>query len=669
MAGWQGVSVRRPVALAVFIAATQVLTSTGVVEFWTYGEIAMQNGQVTSTRSAMSGLLPLRVTDPREVGGYGLLGRIGEGGQGVVFLAVSSAGTRVALKVLPATTDSQVRSRFLKEVAAAQRVARFCTAQVLDAGIFERRPFIVNEYVNGPSLVEVVEQDGPRSGSALERLAIATLTALGAVHAAGMVHRDFKPGNVLLGPDGPVVIDFGLATVPGMTTTGLSGQVAVGTPAYMAPEQLAGKRVTAAADMWSWAVSMTFAGTGKLPFTGESLTAMAFAILHGEPSVGRLPEPLGSLVRHCLSKDPAARPSARDALSELVAAGAQPMGPLPPQAVSVAADDEASSSSAAPVEAPEPPERIAGASPKHGRVGDKPEHAPGSSGRIRWRWRATALLASVLIIGSAGGLILILSLHGPLPERSAGGHAVSGQEQAAKAAARTRAVTWILQQVSQATVVSCDSQMCAELARRGFPSLDPLGPASTDPLGSVLVVATAAVRAQFGKRLTSVYAPAVIASFGSGNAKIEIRWVYPGGTAAYRAALQPDLRARKANDAQLLGNGHIKVSATARAQLLSGEIDPRLPMLIAAMAAAYPVRIVDFGGQPPGGGPASLLRSMDLATHVSAAHLAAPAYTSWMRSLVHAQRAQYLPALSQLVTLPAGKAVLRIEFGVPSPLG
>src|SRR5262252_10490089 len=207
----------------------------------------------------MSGMLPLRDTDPREVGGYKLLGRLGEGGQGVVFLAVSSAGTQVALKVLPATTNSQVRNRFLKEVAAAQRVARFCTAQVLDAGIFERRPYIVSEYVNGPSLVEVVEQFGPRSGAALERIAVATLAALGAVHAVGMVHRDFKPANVLLGPDGPVVIDFGMASVPGMTTTGLSGQAAVGTPAFMAPEQLAGARVTAAADMWSWAVTIAFA--------------------------------------------------------------------------------------------------------------------------------------------------------------------------------------------------------------------------------------------------------------------------------------------------------------------------------------------------------------------------------------------------------------------------
>src|SRR5271163_1233595 len=234
----------------------------------------------------MSGMLALRDTDPRTVVGYQLLGRLGEGGQGVVFLAEGPTGSWAAVKLLSPTTDPQVRSRFLKEVAAAQRVARFCTAQVLDAVIFERRPFIVSEYVSGPSLVEVVEQLGPRGGAALERIAVATLTALGAVHAAGMVHRDFKPGNVLLGPDGPVLIDFGLAAVPGMTTMGTSGPVAVGTPAFMAPEQLAAERVTAAADMWSWAVTMVFAGTGGLPFKGDSLTATAYAILHSEPDVG-----------------------------------------------------------------------------------------------------------------------------------------------------------------------------------------------------------------------------------------------------------------------------------------------------------------------------------------------------------------------------------------------
>jgi predicted Ser/Thr protein kinase len=621
----------------------------------------------------MSGMLPLRVTDPREVGGYGLVGRLGEGGQGVVFLAVSSAGTRVALKVLPATTDSQVRSRFLKEVAAAQRVARFSTAQVLDAGIFERRPFIVSEYVDGPSLVEVVEQDGPRGGSALERIAVATLTALGAVHAAGMVHRDFKPANVLLGPDGPVVIDFGLATVPGMTTTGLSGQAAMGTPAYMAPEQLAGERVTAAADMWSWAVSMTFAGTGKLPFSGESLTAMAFAILNGEPSVGRLPEPLGSLVRRCLSKDPAARPSARDALSELVAAGAQPMGPLPPRAEAPGPPQaeaprpaQAEASGPAQAEASGPPQHITASSPKRDGAGDKAAHAR-RSGHVRRRWRVTALLASILLIGGAGGLALILSRSGPSPEQSGSGLAASNQELAAGAAARAQAVAWILQQVSRATIVSCDAQVCADLAQRGFTNTETLGPGSTDPLGSTLVVATAAVRAQFGGRLASVYAPAVLASFGSGNATIEIRWNFPGGTSAYDAALGPDRQARKTQDAQLLHNSHLTVSGTARDQLLSGDVDPRLPMLLAAMTEKYPVRIVGFGGRSPGGGPASLLRSMDLATHVSAAHEAARTYVSWMRGLVKAQWAN-LPASSKVVTLPAGQTVLRIEFDAPSPL-
>ena len=626
----------------------------------------MQNGQVTSTQSEMSGMLPLRETDPRDVGGYGLVGRLGEGGQGVVFLAVSGEGTRVALKVLPATTDSQVRSRFLKEVAAAQRVARFCTAQVLDAGIFERRPFIVSEYVDGPSLVEVVEQDGPRGGSALERIAVATLTALGAVHAAGMVHRDFKPANVLLGPDGPVVIDFGLATVPGMTTTGLSGQSAMGTPAYMAPEQLAGERVTTAADMWSWAVSMTFAGTGKLPFTGDSLTAMAFAILNGEPSVGSLPEPLGSLVRRCLSKDPAARPSARDALSELVAAGAQPMGPLPPQA-ETPEPPQAETPGPARAETPGPPQHITGSNPKRDGAGDKAAHAR-RSGHVGRRWRVTALLASVLLVGGAGGLTLVLSRHGPSPDRSAGGPTASSQELAAGAAARTRAVTWILQQVSRATIVSCDAQVCANLVQRGFTNVETLGPGSTDPLGSTLVVATAAIRAQFGSRLASVYAPAVIASFGSGNAKIEIRWNYPGGTSAYDEALGPDLQARKSQDAQLLNNRNLTVSATARAQLLSGNVDPRLPTLLAVMTHKYPVRIVDFGGQSPGGGPASLLRSMDLATHGSTAHVAARAYIGWIQGLAKAQWAEYLPASSEVVRLRAGQTVLRISFDAPSPL-
>ncbi len=425
-----------------------------------------------------------------------------------MFLAVDPVGSQAAVKLLPPTTDPQVRSRFLKEVAAAQRVARFCTAQVLDAGIFERRPFIVSEYVSGPSLVEVVEQLGPRGGAALERIAIATLTALGAVHAAGMVHRDFKPGNVLLGPDGPVLIDFGLAAVPGMTTMGPSGQVAVGTPAFMAPEQLAGTRVTAAADMWSWAVTMVFAGTGELPFKGESLTATAYAILHSEPKVGRLPEPLGSLVHRCLDKDPAVRPSARGVLSELVAAGARLIGPMPPMASALATDEETSSSQRASAAPPEPP---SGQRPWPDRrpAGVQAPAARRGSGRTRRRRRAAVLLAAILLVAGVGGLAFNLPRRGALSEQLAGNHAGTSQGLAAEAAARAKAISWILQQVSPGAIVSCDAQVCADLAGSGFPSssLSTLGPGSNDPLGSALLVATDTVRNQFGSRL-AVYAPA-----------------------------------------------------------------------------------------------------------------------------------------------------------------
>ena len=615
----------------------------------------------------MPEMLALRDTDPREVGGYRLLGRLGEGGQGVVFLAEGPAESPAAVKLLPPTTDPQVRSRFLKEVAAAQRVARFCTAQVLDAGIFERRPFIVSEYVNGPSLVELVEQVGPRGGATLERIAVATLTALGAVHAAGMVHRDFKPGNVLLGPDGPVLIDFGLAAVPGMTTMGPSGQTAIGTPRFMAPEQLAGERVTAAADMWSWAVTMTFAGTGEFPFKGESLTAMAFAILHSEPNVGRLPEPLGSLVHRCLNKDPAVRPSARGALSELVAAGARPMGPMPPIASALDTDEKTASSEQVLAALPEP--RVgSGDGLIAGGLASRPRGRRRKNGRASRRRRSAVLLTLILLVVGAGGLAVTLSWRGISLERLTGGR-VQNSQLAAEAVARTQAITWILHQVNPATIVSCDAQVCADLASSGFPSssLVTLEPTSNDPLGSDLVVATDTVRNQFGRRL-AVYAPAVIASFGTKNAKIDIRWLYPFGANAYRAALPATLRVRKTADAQLLTNSNIKLSATAKAQLLSGQIDPWLPDLIVMMADGHPLQIVDFASQSPGGGPASLLRWVDLATTVKAAHLTRAAYLGWMRSFIDTQRAEYQPVWVQQVTLRTGQTVLRIGYGAPSPL-
>ena len=185
------------------------------------------------------------------------------------------------------------------------------------------------------------------------------------------------------------------------------------------------------------------------------------------------------------------------------------------------------------------------------------------------------LLAAIVLVAGIGGLAINLPQRGALPERLAGSQV---SELAAEAAARAEAITWILHQVSPGAVVSCDALVCADLTSSGFPSssLWPLEPGSNDPLGSDLLVATATVRNQFGNRL-AVYAPATIASFGTGNAKIDILWVYPDGASAYRTALRATLLVRKAADAQLLANSNIQLSPTARAQLLSGQVDPWLP--------------------------------------------------------------------------------------------
>jgi hypothetical protein len=195
-----------------------------------------------------------------------------------------------------------------------------------------------------------------------------------------------------------------------------------------------------------------------------------------------------------------------------------------------------------------------------------------------------------------------------------------------------------------------------------------LGPGSTDPLGSNLVVATAPIRAQYGSRLASVYAPIVIASFGQGVARIDIREVVPGGTAGYLAVRQADLNTRKAAEAQLLGNSQVTVSPAARAQLLSGDIDPRLPLLLVAMSFSHPLQIVAFVDQSPGGGPASLLRWVELAAVDPAAHMTRAAYLAWMEAFINAQRAQYRPSWMSVVTLRTGQPVLRIGYGAPSPL-
>ncbi|WP_067170896.1 serine/threonine-protein kinase [Microtetraspora niveoalba] len=269
----------------------------------------------------MTASVALQAGDPQFIGPYRLIRRLGAGGQGIVYLGTDPSGAAVAVKILrpEIAHDDVTRERFAREVGVARRVASFCTAQFLAADLWSNPPYIVTEFVDGPSLQDEVTRHGPRGGAALHRLAVGTATALTAIHEAGLVHRDFKPGNVLLGQDGPRVIDFGIARALDATAT-VGGQV-IGTPAYMAPEQVVGAPIGPPADVFAWGAVVAFAATGRSPFAADSAHAVLYRVINAEPEIDGVPEPLRSLVRHCLAKDPGARPPMREVLMRLLGSG------------------------------------------------------------------------------------------------------------------------------------------------------------------------------------------------------------------------------------------------------------------------------------------------------------------------------------------------------------
>ncbi|MFC3979297.1 serine/threonine-protein kinase [Streptosporangium jomthongense] len=262
---------------------------------------------------------PLSQDDPRSLGAFRLTGRLGEGGQGVVYLGQTPGGEQVAVKLLFGA-DAETRARLARELSALESVAPFCTARVLAASVDGPRPYVVSEFVDGPSLQQRIRERGPLRGGELERLVVGTATALAAIHAAGVVHRDFKPANVLLGPDGPRVVDFGIARADGAATM-TSG--IVGTPAYMAPEQIGGSPASPASDVFAWAATMLCAASGRSPFGADTLPAVLNRILNHRPDLSVLPARLAGLIGACLDKDPARRPTARSLMVSLVDPGGQ----------------------------------------------------------------------------------------------------------------------------------------------------------------------------------------------------------------------------------------------------------------------------------------------------------------------------------------------------------
>jgi serine/threonine protein kinase len=264
---------------------------------------------------------PLEPGDPGSLGQYQVVGKLGEGGQGAVYLGRSPSGEHVAIKLLHAqmNTDSSARTRFAREVEAAQKVSPFCTAQVLDYDLHGRPPYIISEFIDGPPLYDVVLQEGSFRGSSLERLAIGTATALAAIHEAGIVHRDFKPNNVLLAADGPRVVDFGIArSVDSQQSSVTATGMVVGTPGYLAPEQLTGEPLTPAVDIFAWGATMVFAATGHSPFEAETLPVIINRILNEEPDLSRLTGTMRELVGAALDKNPRRRPAAHQLLLRLL---------------------------------------------------------------------------------------------------------------------------------------------------------------------------------------------------------------------------------------------------------------------------------------------------------------------------------------------------------------
>ncbi|GAA3445056.1 hypothetical protein GCM10018955_44940 [Planomonospora venezuelensis] len=251
--------------------------------------------------------------DPHELAGYRITGRFDDVRPEGAYLAEDPSGAQVTIRLLPPGADPE---RFLRAVEPLRGVSASGVAQVLGGGLHGDRPYLVSEHVEGATLAESVAADGTPRGAALDRLAIGTMAALAAVHRAGAVHGDVRPETVVLGPDGPIVVDFGLVQALGTVDSGPTRSV--GLPAYQAPEQLDGSPPGPPADVFAWAATMVFAATGTAPFAGGTVAATINRVLRDEPDLADIPGELGAVLSDCLAKDPAVRPAANAVLLRLI---------------------------------------------------------------------------------------------------------------------------------------------------------------------------------------------------------------------------------------------------------------------------------------------------------------------------------------------------------------
>jgi hypothetical protein len=325
----------------------------------------------------------LQPADPQLIGPYQLLGRLGAGGMGRVFLGMSAAGRPVAVKIVHTelAADPDFRARFSSEVAAARKVSGLFTALVVDADVDARVPWLATAYVSGPSLSEAVKNRGPLTTGSLLALAAGLTKSLIAIHAAGVVHGDLKPSNVLLAPDGPRVIDFGISQAAEATSLARGGLV-VGTPSFMAPEQAAGMEVGPLSDVFSLGAVLAYAATGRKPFGTGPPAAVLERVVHETADLEDVPAEVRPLIERCLAKDPGRRPAAAELLAGVTTAQSA-MEPGPESAPRKPADAE---------------------------VPSRPR--PGGARSRRWRPLITApAIAGLLVASGAAGYGVIAAQH------------------------------------------------------------------------------------------------------------------------------------------------------------------------------------------------------------------------------------------------------------------
>jgi Protein kinase domain len=348
----------------------------------------------------------LQAGDPPQIGPYLLLGRLGAGGMGRVFLGRSPGGRKVAVKVIRAELagDPGFRARFAREVAAARRVSGLFTAPVFDADPTASLPWLVTGFVDGPSLAQAVHEHGPLPVASVLALAAGLAEGLVAVHAAGVVHRDLKPSNVLLAADGPRVIDFGISQAADATQVTQTG-IVIGSPAFMSPEQVKAETVGPASDVFSLGAVLAFAATGEGPFGHGAPTSLMYRVVHGTPALDRLPGPVRPLVERCLAKDPGQRPTAEQFLAELRAAhpsAADLTDWLPDSILSAAASSGSPSG-------PTVPDTASALTPTAAGRPAQPAGAAGTAARKRRRrgW-AVSGIATVVVLSVVGVALAVV---------------------------------------------------------------------------------------------------------------------------------------------------------------------------------------------------------------------------------------------------------------------